>query len=304
MSVASEIAVELPPFEDAGPRGAPTIVALGGISAGRHVCANDMDASPGWWESVAGPERPLDTTRWRLISFDYIDGGRGEAGRPARPVTTHDQADALAVVLDEAGVERAHAVIGASYGGMVALAFAERYPERVERLVVIGAAHKPHPMTTALRVIQRRVVELGIDTGHAVDALAIARGLAMTTYRTADEFSQRFDGRPFAALRMTEGYLRHQGEKFAQRFAPERFLALSLSADLHEIDPERIRTPTFFVVAEGDTVVPREQVEQLAARLGAPNRIVDLPSITGHDAFLTEPHTLGPILIDALNSSI
>ena len=302
MSVASDIAVELPLFEDAGPSGAPTIVALGGISASRHVCANEVDASPGWWESVAGPGRAIDNTRWRLVSFDYLDGGRRGDGRPERTVTTHDQADALAAVLDEIGVHCVHAVVGASYGGMVALAFAERYPERLERLVTIGAAHRAHPMTTALRVIQRRVVELGLDTGRAFDGLVLARALAMTTYRTAREFSERFDST--AALRLTEEYLLHQGEKFARRFTPERFLALSLSADLHEIDPARISTPAVFIAAAGDTLVPREQVEQLARAFGAPNRIVDLPGITGHDAFLTEPQALGPILIDALNTSI
>jgi homoserine O-acetyltransferase/O-succinyltransferase len=311
VSVASEIAVELPPYEDAGLKGAPTIVALGGISASRHVCANDVDTSSGWWESIAGPARAIDTTRWRLVSFEYLDGGRGADGRPARTITTLDQAEALAAVLDEIGVERVHAIIGASYGGMVALAFAERYPERLERLVTIGASHRAHPMTTALRVIQRRVVELGLDSGRAFDALVLARALAMTTYRTAREFAERFDGGAFAALRMTdtalrrtEEYLIHQGEKFARRFTPERFLALSLSADLHEIDPARIRTPAVFITAEGDTLVPREQVEALARALGAPSRIVHLPGITGHDAFLTEPQTLGPILIDALNSSI
>ena len=68
-----------------------------------------------------------------MLGFDFLDGGRGSDGRPERIVTTHDQADALARVLDEIGVERIQAFVGASYGGMVALAFAERYP-RARRL--------------------------------------------------------------------------------------------------------------------------------------------------------------------------
>jgi len=149
VSVASEIAVELPLYEDAGPRGAPTIMALGGISASRHVCANDVDASAGWWESIAGPSRAIDTTRWRLVGVEYLDGGRGADGRPSRTITTQDQADALVAVLDEIGVDRLHAIVGASYGGMVALAFAERYPERLERLVTIGASHRAHRLRCA-----------------------------------------------------------------------------------------------------------------------------------------------------------
>ena len=114
---------ELPKFELIGPSGAPLVVVLGGISASRHVVATEHDPSPGWWETVVGPGRAIDTTRLRVLGVDYLDGGRGSDGRPKRIVSTHDQADAIAAVLDRLSVERAHALIGASYGGMVALAF-------------------------------------------------------------------------------------------------------------------------------------------------------------------------------------
>src|SRR5690242_4257208 len=67
MPVASEILIEVPPYEVSGPRGAPTIVVLGGISANRHVCGNGVDPSPGWWEGVAGRSRALDPTLYQLI---------------------------------------------------------------------------------------------------------------------------------------------------------------------------------------------------------------------------------------------
>jgi homoserine O-acetyltransferase len=309
MSFASEILIEVPPYEVSGPRGAPTIVVLGGISSNRHVCGNGVDPSPGWWEGVAGRGRALDTTRYQLVGCDFIDGGRGSDGRPERIVTTHDQADSIAAVLDEIGIERVHAVVGASYGGMVALAFAERYPHRLDRLVVIGAGHEPHPMTTALRVVQRRIVELGLETGRERDGLALARSLAMTTYRTADEFADRFDCAPVSvtendAVFPVESYLRHQGERFAARWRPERFLALSLSGDLHAVDPASIRTPCVLVAAENDAIAPRAQLDTLAAELGAPCRVVELPSRNGHDSFLTEPDALTPILRNALTASI
>src|SRR5256885_2214466 len=136
---------DLPNYELVGPEAAPVVVVLGGISATRHVTSTESDAAPGWWDALVGPGRAVDTTRVRVLGVDYIDGGRGSDGRPRRTVTTHDQADAIAAVLDAVGVERVHAFIGASYGGMVALAFAERLPHRVERLVVISAPHEPHP---------------------------------------------------------------------------------------------------------------------------------------------------------------
>lgn len=304
---AVENALELPSFEIVGPRVAPAVAVLGGISANRHI-RSGVDPRPGWWETLAGPGRALDTQRYQLVGFDFLDGGRARDGRPDRIVTTHDQADALAAVLDAVGVRRLHAIVGASYGGMVALAFAERYPDRVERLVVIGAAHRPHPMTTALRALQRRIVELGLDTGRVTESLVLARALAMTTYRTATEFAGRFDHRPATRTERdadfpVERYLRHQGEQFASRWRPERFLALSLSGDLHAVDAAAIRTPAVLVAAEGDTLVPREQMVELSRSLGAPNDLVDLPSRCGHDAFLTETAAVGHILSTALTAA-
>ncbi|MEP6494301.1 MAG: homoserine O-succinyltransferase [bacterium] len=294
-------------YEITGPPSAPVIVALGGISATRHVAAGDHDSTPGWWDSTVGPGRAIDTATYRVLGVDFLDGGRRGDGRPRHIVTTHDQATAIGRVLDTLGVSRVHAFVGASYGGMVALAFAQRYPERVERLIAISAPHEAHPMSTALRSLQRRIVQLGLDAKRGGDALAIARGLAMTTYRTAREFAGRFKSAADAvtendATFPVEAYLEHHGEQFAARWSAERFLALSLSGDLHRVEPESIRTPTVIVAAEGDVIVPAEQLESLAARLGGPNRLVHLPTAHGHDAFLTEPRKLGRILRTILSS--
>ena len=299
---------ELPNYEIVGPDDAPVVVALGGISASRHVTSTDENAAPGWWQEIAGPGRAIDTNRVRVLGIDYIDGGRGTDGRPKRAITTHDQADAVAAVLDALGVGRVHAFVGASYGGMVALAFAERRPQRVERLIVISAPHEPHPMSTALRALQRRIVGLGIDTGETKEALALARGLAMTTYRSAREFAERFDAQPIErtandAIFPVEGYLLHHGERFAATWSPERFLALSLSIDLHRVDPAAITTPALLVAAEGDTIVPDEQMTALAQLIAGPVRLADLPTLNGHDAFLTEPDALGRLIADAFTTT-
>ena len=277
-------------FEVVGPGSAPVGLALGGISADRHV-------STGWWSRIAGPGRALDTNTHRVLGVDFLAGGRAADGRPERTITTRDQADAIAAVLDDIGVDRLDTFVGASYGGMVALAFAERYPDRLERVVAIGAAHCAHPMATARRIIQRRIVELGIATGRPREALAISRELAMTTYRSDVEFERRFASGDITSI---DCYLRHQGDTFARRFPPERFLALSLSSDLHAVDPARIRVPTLLVAAERDAVVPRSQLEELSGRIAARCRLMDLPSIHGHDAFLTDTESLGEILRDAL----
>jgi homoserine O-acetyltransferase len=291
----------LPRYEVAGPDRAPLIVVLGGISATAHVTATPLDPSPGWWSDVVGPNRGIDTTRYRVVSIDFLDGGRAGNGRPKRTITTHDQADAVARVLDALGDDCVHAFVGASYGGMVGLAFAERYTHRVERLVAISAPHEAHPMSTALRALQRNIVKLGLESGHVKASLALARGLAMTTYRSTREFGERFATTPVEhttsdATFDVERYLAHHGERFAERWPAERFIALSLSGDLHRVDPARIRVPTVIIAAEGDAIVPEQQLEQLAASIDAPTRFIRLPSTRGHDAFLTEPEALGSIL--------
>lgn len=289
-----------------GPTDAPLVIVLGGISASRHISPNSESGAAGWWDKSVGPGSGIDSTKYRLLGVDYLDGGLRPDGRPERIVTTGDQGDAIAALLSELGLKRAHAVVGASYGGSVGLAFAERHGALLGRLVVIGAAHESHPMSTGLRAFQRRIVELGIDTGRATDGMIIARAIAMTTYRTAREFGERFrDSFPEEVddrlVFPVESYLEAAGKRFAAWCSPERFLALSLSSDLHRVKPEAIRVPTVLIAEEGDTLVPEAQMEELSARLGAPNTLVRLRTLHGHDAFLTDTDTINPILARALD---
>jgi len=294
-------------YEVSGAASAPVVLALGGISATRHVVSNPDDSSPGWWEGVGGTGRALDPERRRVLGVEFLDGGCNAHGAPERTIATHDQAAAVVKLLDALGIEQLDAAIGASYGGMVALALAERWPERVRRLVAISAAHEPHPMSTALRSLQRRMVELGLRTGETTQAMIIARGLAMTTYRSAREFAERFpptagacDGEQAREFDV-ERYLRRSGERFVERMSPARFLALSLSADLHRVTPERIAVPTTLIAAQGDTLVPPSQMRALGSRLPNLRAFHTLRSRRGHDAFLTETGRLSRLLTTILD---
>lgn len=293
--------VSAPSFEITGPAQAPAIAVLGGISSSRHVTSTGDDACAGWWEGVVRPGGLIDTRRYRVIGFDYV----AEAAHGG-PVRTSDQANALAGALDAAGVGRLHAVVGASYGGMVALAFGATYPDRAGHLLVISAAHASDPAATALRVLQRRVVELGVATGRSEQAVAIARGIATTAYGTPAEFRARFAGgedHDGATCRKIEEHLLAAGERFARSCPPARFLALSRSLDLHFVRPEDVRVPTTLVSVREDQLVPLAQTRELARRLGAPCTLVELESIHGHDAFLADPELLAPALAAALSTS-
>ncbi len=290
-------------YEALGAPENPAVIVLGGISATRHVAAHRDDPSPGWWEAQVGPGRAVDTDRFRVVGVDYLGAELGR-GDDVPSIGTCDQARAVAAALDALGVGRAHAVVGASYGGMVALAFASLFPERTERIAVVAAAHEPHPMATAVRSVQRGIVRLGLASGRADEGLALARALAMTTYRTAEEMTSRFDPAPLPAEGRArfpvEAYLEHCGRRYVESFTPERFLALSESIDLHRVDPAAVRVPATLVAVEGDAVAPAWQLRDLASRLGAPAALHVIESIYGHDAFLKETDAVATLLTLAL----
>lgn len=285
-------------YEIIGPRSAPVIAVLGGISASRHVASSASDPTAGWWEDVVGTGRAIDTQRFRVLSIDYLTG-KGSDG-----VTTTDQADALAEALDHAGVRNLHAVVGASYGGMVALAFGVKFASRARRLIVISAAHESDPIATALRHLQRRVVALASAAGRERDGLAIARGIAMTSYLTGRYFEDRIADGDRRDSRLVEDrigrYLKSRGEQFADKWTPERYNALSLSLDLHQIRPEDVTTPTTVIAVNGDRLVPISQSRELARRLGGPSQLIELDSSLGHDAFLGDWPRIAPFINELL----
>ena len=297
-------------YELVGQPDAPVVVVLGGISAGRHVTATAEHPAVGWWDAIVGPGRAIDTLRYRVLGLDWLGGSGASTGprpREAFPLlASQDQALALHHLLDELAVPCIERIVGASFGGMVALAFAERFASRVRALTVISAAHESHPLASGWRSIQRRIVELGLESGpqSARRALALARGLAMTTYRSAEELAERFSGEPetdgVTGRFPIDAWLEARGEDFAAHFSPESFLALNWALDLHRVRPESIQTNVTLVAAHSDQLVPREQVRSLRDRLGGPRRLVEIVTKYGHDAVLKEVVAIADILREDL----
>jgi homoserine O-acetyltransferase len=301
-----------------GPDGAPVVVALGGISAHRIVgdaapgkSAKASNAGGGWWSALVGPGRGVDSTRYRILGIDYL-GGAGDssapgAGRPFPPVSAFDQAAALRQIVLHLGLSKLHAIVGASYGGMVALGFAARYPELIDRIVVLSAADRAQPLSTAWRSVQRQIVREALARGDGPAGLRLARALAMTSYRSSAEFAQRFGGAPVRNAERfrfpVEDYLFARGEHYARKYRAESFLALSESIDLHSVDAAEVRTPATLIAVREDQLVPLADMQALAARLGGPRRLVELSSLFGHDAFLKEGAALQPIVELALTES-
>ena len=289
----------------AGPDHAPVIAVLGGISAHRVVTGT---AGEGWWPEIVGPGLGVDTRTYRVLGIDYL-GGRGDSSTPETggkfpPLSSYDQADVLCAVVRHLGLKPLHAVVGASYGGMTALCFAERYAELVKHIVVLSAADKSQVLSTAWRSVQRQIVREAIARGDGPAGLKLARALAMATYRSAVEFQLRFGAAPTRnedRFRFPiEDYLFARGDDYVQKYRAESFLVLSESLDLHQMDATQVHTPATLIAVREDQLVPFNDMQALSARLNGPRQLIEINSIFGHDAFLKEGAALTPIIKSAL----
>lgn len=291
----------------------PTVIVQGGISGNRHVTAAhpasvnsysvNADSAGGWWDAQVGVGKAIDLVRWRVLAIDWLTAD--DVG--ASSVSSEDQADALAALMNSLRIERVHAFIGASYGAMVGLAFAARHAHRLDRLVAIAGANRPHPFATAQRAVQRGILRLGIDSGNTQQAVSLARQLGMITYRGHAEFARRFAGGAElhdSRFRLpVESWLEHAGNRFAQHFDAHRYLSLSESIDLHDVDPTHVRVPTTLIGFSSDRLVPLADLCTLQRNLGVAAHLEVIQSDNGHDGFLTEHAKLAPVLREALDAT-
>lgn len=275
-----------------GPGSGPLVVVAGGISSDRFAAR--------WWSWAVRPGGPIDLDRVRVLAFDLLPGRED----PGVTLTTTDQARLLANLLDGLGEARIDTFVGASYGGCIGLAFAVAFPGRIGDLAVISAAHRAHPAATAWRGVQRRLLAFARDCGREAQGVALARELAMTTYRTADEFALRFSpsppeaaGEPYPVC----DYLISRGAAYAEATSAARWISLSDSLDRHVVEPEAVRCHLTVIGFTSDALVPIADSRELAARAPNLRRLIEAPSIFGHDAFLKERELVGRALHDVLN---
>jgi len=292
-----------------------------------HALTGSADAAGDWWEPLIGPGRALDTERVGVVAANLLGGRYGTTGptsldpRSGRPygagfpsVSTRDQARAQWRVLDALGIERLDLVVGGSLGGMVALEVALARPDAVRTVMPIAAPAATGPMAIAWNHLQVTLIDrLGLD------GLALARQLAMTTYRSESDFEERFgrdveaDDRPSIV-----SYLDHQGRKLVERFDPATYRVLAGAMDRHDIGASRGgRERALARLADGgtrltgvgivdDILYGQRQVHALvddAQAAGVDARYREIDSTKGHDAFLVEWDQLTAILREGLAPS-
>ena len=204
------------------------ILIFTGLSPSAHAASSPDDPSTGWWEDMVGPDKPIDTTRFFVICVNSLGSCFGSTGPASINPTTNapyrlafpilhleDIARGGAAVLDHLGIEVLHTVLGSSMGGMTVLAFAMLFPTRARGLVSISAAARSQPFAIAIRSLQRELIrsdpdwEQGnypLDQGP-LKGMRQARKLGLISYRSADEWAERFGRERAGSTQMEPGAL-------------------------------------------------------------------------------------------------
>jgi homoserine O-acetyltransferase len=276
---------------DSGQRLAPLTVAYrsyGSLNAAKsnavlvcHALTGDqyvaephpVTGRPGWWESVVGPGRPIDTDRFFVICANVLGGcmgstgpreemtdadGRG-LGRPwgveFPPVTIRDMVRAQHLLVRHLGIERLLAVVGGSMGGMQALEWAATYPEMVLACAPIATATHHSAQNIAFHEVGRAAIHADPDyaggryweTGRIpAQGLSVARMVAHITYLSEQALTRKFGRRLRGAPALTfledvfevESYLRHQGSTFVRRFDANSYLTITRAMDYFDLSAE------------------------------------------------------------------
>ena len=242
------------------------VLVFTGLSPSAHACSSSEDPTPGWWEYMIGPDKPIDTNRFYVICVNSLGSCFGSTspasvnpetgeqyGTDYPELSIEDIAKAGHHAVQELGIDHLCAVVGASMGGMSSLAYALQYPDEVDHLVTISSACRALPLAIAMRSLQREIVRCDPewkDGGYEPDeeptrGMVLARKLGLMSYRAAVEWNQRFnrarvdperrDGDKFGIEFEVESYLDYNAHKFVDTFDANSYLYLSRAMDLFDV---------------------------------------------------------------------
>ena len=281
-----------------------------------HALTGSSDAFD-WWEPVIGPGRAIDTSGYFVLCVNvlgspygstspltYQDFGKSPAEFPK--ITIRDVVRSQRWLTDSLGITAIQSVIGGSLGGMTALEWGIMYPDLVKSIVSIGSSARHSAWCIGWSAAQRQAIRNDPAWNHGnygknppKQGLALARQIAMISYRSMSSFSERF-GRELqdgtADFYTVESYLDYQGKKLVERFDANCYIELTKIMDTHDVSRDRapcpevlesIRQPTQIISIDTDVLyVPAEQKE--LAEYIPHSECYEINSIHGHDAFLIE----------------
>jgi homoserine O-acetyltransferase len=306
--------------------------------SGDHHCAgwhSAEDRKPGWWNNLIGPGKAVDTRRYFVVCANVLGGCQGSTGpsstnpETGRPygilfpfVTIRDMVRAQKLLLEHLGVAKVHAIIGGSMGGMTAILSAIEFPGYIRRVLAMATTGRESAQAIAFNEVGRQAImqdpawnhgDYAKDAGPRV-GLAIARMMAHITYVSDASMDRKFgrkkkdsahtDAYTFDAQFEVEGYLRHQGQSFINRFDANSYLYITRALDQFDLAHAYGSLEKAFAPVDADTLVvgftsdwlfPPDQNRQLALallRAGKRASYAELATDLGHDSFLLESEEL------------
>jgi homoserine O-acetyltransferase len=314
------------------------VLVLHALTGDSHLVGPPGPGHPtaGWWSGVVGAGKTLDPARWFIVAPNMLGGCQGSTG-PATVapdgaewgsrfpyLTIRDQVAAQRALMTELGVGSWALVVGGSMGGMQVLEWGIAHPDRVERMAVLAAPPATSADQVALNSVQLEAIRMdpAFASGDYYDAedgegphrgLALARRMALLTYRSPVELDDRF-GRSWQSgvtplggegVFAVESYLGFHGNKFTRRFDANSYVALVNAMSSHDVGRDRggvsaalarATVPALVLGIDTDRLYPVAGQRVIARHL--PENIdgdepVVISSPFGHDAFLIEHELVG-----------
>ena len=302
------------------------------LNASHHVAgtyAGEPD-NVGWWDNMVGPGKAVDTRKFFVIGVNNLGscfGSTGPAstdpatGRPYGAsfplITVEDWVDAQARLADALGIRQFAAVMGGSLGGMQALCWSTRHPDRVRNALVIAAAPNLSAQNIAFDEVARQAILTDPDFhdgnfyAHGVKpirGLRVARMIGHITYISDEQMAEKFGREKKGGQKFSfepefqiESYLRYQGDKFSEYFDANTYLRITKALDYFDpasaaggdlADALSPATSRFLVISfTTDWRFPPSRSRQIVQALlknGADVSYAEIRAPHGHDAFLLE----------------
>ncbi|MCX5657003.1 MAG: homoserine O-acetyltransferase [Candidatus Omnitrophica bacterium] len=300
-----------------------------------HALSGDAHAAgfykgakePGWWESMIGPGKALDTTKYFVICSNIIGGCKGSTGpssinpKTDKPyaldfpiLTIFDMVKAQKYLIDYLGIEKLLSVVGGSMGGMQVLQWVALYPERLISVIPVATTLKHSPQQIAFNEVGRQAVMADLawrggnyyGYGQPKSGLAVARMIGHITYMSDQSMEEKFSRKlkekkenfKFTTDFEVEGYLRYRGDNFVRRFDANSYLYITKAMDYFDLSAGKlipsgksIDTKFLVISFKSDWLYPSYQSQDIVRQLKTMRidaTYCEIKSTYGHDAFLLE----------------
>jgi len=307
------------------------VVVIHPLTSDTHATGEFDGQPPGWWESLIGPGRAIDTDSRFVICPNLTGSCYGSTG-PRFPASDNEPyldrfplltpLDIMKIqhlLIRQLGIARLKMVIGPSMGGMIAWEWAIEQGKMVDQVVVVAAPLKTTPYQIGLNWLQRRGIEIDVSGDEITSRLGqmVARGVGMLSYRSPigveEKFGRDWFRKPGGTIKNRgmfniESWLRHHGKRITKRFDPLTYILLTRTMDLHDVGENRgglisaldqVECPVLAIGISSDQLYTTAEVHlgaEILQHLEKPVRYDEIRSPHGHDGFLLETDQLASIL--------